>query len=392
MTLWRDISRGDGPVFGALALTALASQMSVAISQILLGLALLNALVRIALRRDRPGATGVELPGLLFIGWALLMIPFSTDPGGSLILAKRFYLFSALWLCAWYVRGEGRRAVLLAALLVGAVFNCVYTIVTQSWLRDDFAHRISMMQHSIITGSWLVMSAALIALALVLHGRGRWPRGLAAGALLPMLAALVLTQSRSAWLGFAAGAVVVLALRRKRLVLILAAAGVLFFTLGPEVFRERLKTIVDPKFRTNVQRFQMWDAGVDLIKANPVTGVGDCSLKEFCPELYYPGNKGRAIRLSHFHSNTIMMAVIWGIPGLVLGLWFLIALVFRLWRRFRLFGGVIGRGPPWRRVWLVAALGVWTAVNVTGVFDWSFGDPELSLVFFMTFGAALSLD
>jgi len=392
VTLWRDISRGDGPVFGVLALTALASQMSVAISQILLGLALLIALIRIALRRDRPVATGVEWPGLLFIGWALLMIPFSTDPGGSLVLAKRFYLFSALWLCACYVRGESRRAVLLVALLFGAAFNCVYTIVTQSWLRDDFTHRISMMQHSIITGSWLVMSAALIALALVLHGRGRWPRALAAGALIPMLAALVLTQSRSAWLGFAAGAVVVLALRRRRLVLVLAAAVVLFFALGPDMFRDRLETIIDPQHSTNVQRFQMWDAGVDLVKANPVTGVGDCNLREFCPDLHYQGDRGRVTRLSHFHSNTIMMAVIWGIPGLILGLWFLIALAVRFWRRFRLFGGVSGRGPPMRRVWIIAALGVWTAVNVTGVFDWSFGDPELSLVFFMTFGAALSLD
>jgi O-antigen ligase len=392
VTLWRNIFRDDGPVFGALALTALASQISVAISQILLGVALLIALVRIALRRDRPGATGVELPGLLFVGWALLMIPFSTDPGGSLILAKRFYLFTALWLCAWYVRGEGRRAVLLAALLFGAVFNCVYTIVTQSWLPGDFAHRISMMQHSIISGSWLVMSAALIALALVLHGRGRWPRGLAAGTLLPLLAALMLTQSRSAWLGFTAGAVVVLALRRRRLVLVMAAIGVLFFALGPDVFRDRLKTIIDPKFRTNVQRFQMWDAGVDLIKANPVTGVGDCNLREFCPDLHYQGDRGRVTRLAHFHSNYIMMAVIWGIPGLALGLWFLIALAARFWRRFRLYGGVTGRGPPNRRVWLVAALGVWVAVIVTGIFDWSFGDPELSLVIFMTFGAALSLD
>ena len=392
MALWRDIFRGDGPVFAALVLTALASQMSVAISQILLGLALLIALVRLAMRRDHPHRTGVELPGLLLIGWALLMIPFSTDPGNSLILAKRFYLFSALWLCAWYVRGEGRRTVLLVALLSGAVFNCVFTLVTESWLPGDITKRISMMQHSTITGGWLVMAAALIALAHVLHGRGRWPRTLSAVGLLSMLAALALTQSRGAWLGFAAGAAVVLALRRGRFVLILAAGAVLFFALGPDVFRDRLKTIVDPNYRTNVQRFDMWEAGWDLVKANPVTGVGDRNLKDFCPDLRYNDNSDRVTRLSHFHSNTIMMAVIWGLPGLVLGVWFLVALVWRFWRRFRLFGGITGHGPPMRRVWLVAALGVWTAVNVTGFFDWSFGDPELSLVFFMTFGAALSLD
>ena len=45
-----------------------------------------------------------------------------------------------------------------------------------------------------------------------------------------------------------------------------------------------------------------------------------------------------------------------------------------------------------RRTWIAAALGVWTAVMVSGLFDWSFGDPELTLVLFATCGIALSLD
>ena len=388
----RDTILGDGPVFAALVLTAIAAQMSVAVSQILLGLALLIALVRIALRRDRPARTGLELPTLLFFGWALLTILFSTDPADSLRHAKRFYLFTALWLCAGAVRGERRRSVMMAAALFGAAFNSVHTLVTQAWPLDGPIPRLPMMQNSVITGSWLVMAAALLALAHVLHGgrlRGRILSGLAA---LPMLLALLLTQARGAWLGFAAGAVTVAALKRKRLLLVVAVAGVAAYLVAPVTYRERLRSVVDPTFRTNVQRFRMWEAGVDLIREHPLTGVGDRDLRPFCPVMHPSAKSKREIRLSHFHSNLLMMAVIWGLPGLALGVWFLTALVLRLRRAWlRTADGDIRAGPL-RRTWVAAALGVWVGLMVTGIFDWSFGDPEFTLVAFSTIGVALALD
>ena len=389
MTVWRDMARDDGPVCVFLALMALASHLSVAASQILLGAALLTALVRWLRGRDRPEALGVELPAVLLLVWALAMIPLSPRPEESLLFARRFYLFTALWLCATFVRGEGRRGVLLALALAGAVVNCVYSIVTEAWLPGDFSRRISLIQHSTMTGSWLVMCAALTAVSYVIHGRGLWLRVLAAASTAPLLAALVLTQSRSAWLGFATGAAVTVALRRKRLVLLLLALVVGVFALGPDTYRDRLRTIVDPTYRTNVQRFAMWEAGWDLVKAHPLTGVGDRNLSEYSP-VFQTG--GRDATLPHLHSNPLMLAVIWGLPGLVLGTWFMLALGVRLWRRRQVFGRQDGRGPPLRPVWIAAALGIWTAVNVSGLFDWSFGDPELSLVFFSTCGIALSLD
>lgn len=389
MTVWRDMARDDGPVCVFLALMALASHLSVAASQILLGAALLTALVRWLRGRDRPEALAVELPAVLLLVWALAMIPLSPRPEESLLFARRFYLFTALWLCATFVRGEGRRGVLLALALAGAVVNCVYSIVTEAWLPGDFSRRISLIQHSTMTGSWLVMCAALTAVSYVIHGRGLWLRVLAAASTAPLLAALVLTQSRSAWLGFATGAAVTVALRRKRLVLLLLALVVGVFALGPDTYRDRLRTIVDPTYRTNVQRFAMWEAGWDLVKAHPLTGVGDRNLSEYSP-VFQTG--GRDATLPHLHSNPLMLAVIWGLPGLVLGTWFMLALGVRLWRRRQVFGRQDGRGPPLRPVWIAAALGIWTAVNVSGLFDWSFGDPELSLVFFSTCGIALSLD
>jgi len=389
VTVWRDMARDDGPVCVFLALMALASHLSVAASQILLGAALLTALVRWLRGRDRPEALAVELPAVLLLVWALAMIPLSPRPEESLLFARRFYLFTALWLCATFVRGEGRRGVLLALALAGAVVNCVYSIVTEAWLPGDFSRRISLIQHSTMTGSWLVMCAALTAVSYVIHGRGLWLRVLAAASTAPLLAALVLTQSRSAWLGFATGAAVTVALRRKRLVLLLLALVVGVFALGPDTYRDRLRTIVDPTYRTNVQRFAMWEAGWDLVKAHPLTGVGDRNLSEYSPVFQ---SRGRDATLPHLHSNPLMLAVIWGLPGLVLGTWFMLALGVRLWRRRQVFGRQDGRGPPLRPVWIAAALGIWTAVNVSGLFDWSFGDPELSLVFFSTCGIALSLD
>lgn len=381
---------GDGVVFAALLLAALAAQLSVAIGQLALGLALLAALARVATRRDRPARTGLELPFLLLLVWALAMIPLSDAPHEGLRNARRFYLFVPLWLGATYVVGERRRWAVLAAVALGATVNAVYSVLVESVMPGDYTHRIGMVQHSIITASWLVMAAALLVGAVVLLGPGRRLRLAAALALAPLLVALALTQSRSAWLGAAAGFGLMTLVARPRLILPLLLAAAAGVALSPAHLRERLWSVADPAQATNAQRLVLWRAGLDLVREHPVTGVGDRNLGPLTPALVVVPGATLTTHVRHLHQNFLMLAAIWGVPGFVFGTWFLLGLGFRLERRWRELRAAGARAPPARRVWALGALGVWAGVVVAGFFDWTFGDPELGLVYLLAAGVALA--
>jgi O-antigen ligase len=377
-------------VFAALLLAALAAQLSVAIGQLALGLAMLAALARVATRRDRVARTGLELPFLLLLFWALAMIPVSEVPHEGLRNARRFYLFVALWLGAGYVVGERRRWAVLAAVALGATINAVYSVVVESVIPGDYAHRIGMIQHSVITSSWLVMTASLLAGAVALLGPGVRLRLGAALVLAPLLVAVALTQSRSAWLGTAAGFALMTAFARPRLVLpliLVAAAG---FALSPSHLRERLRSVTDPAQATNAQRLVLWRAGLDLVREHPVTGVGDRNLAPLTPALAMAPGAVPTVHVRHLHQNFLMLAAIWGVPGLVFGTWFLLGMGWRLGRRWRELRVEGARAPPARRIWALGGLGVWAGVIVSGFFDWSFGDPELGLVYLLAVGVALA--
>lgn len=379
----------DRVLFACLALTALAATLSVAIAQIALGLTLLLALWLLARRRGAPVRTGLELPAALFVGWALLMIPFSGDRAQSLLFARRFWLLAAVWLFATHGRGGRRRGALAVAFLAGAVMAALYGLRGAARAADlTIEHRLTLAQ-GYMTGGGLMMIAALTALAFVAAGpRGR-ARLLAALALAPLLVALVLTMTRGAWLGFLVGAAVVLALRRARWLVPLAVVVAALVALAPASARDRFLSSFDPRHERNTERETMWRTGWRMMLDHPFTGVGDRDLKR----IYAQYHRGEEVEIQgHLHSNLVQFGAIWGVPGLLLGAGFLIAMPVLLLRRRRAWRALGGSAPPGAEAWTLAALAVWTGFNVMGLFEWTFGDAEMALALCIAVGMGLPRD
>ena len=376
----------DRALFAALALTALAATVSVAASQIALGLALLLALWQRARRRGAPVRTGLELPAALFVGWALLMIPCSGDRAQSLLFARRFWLLAAVWLFAAHGRAGRRRACLAGAFLVGAVLAALYGLRGAARAADlTIEHRLTLAQ-GYMTGGGLMMIAALVALAFVVGGpRGRG-RLLAGAALAPLLLALVLTMTRGAWLGWLAGAAVVLALRRARWLIQLAVVVVALVALAPASARDRFLSSFELRHERNTQREIMWRTGWRMLRDHPLTGVGDRDLKQ----VYARYHAGEQVEIQgHLHSNLVQFGAIWGVPGLLLGAAFLLSMPVLLLRRRRAWRALGAAAPPGAEAWTLAALAVWTGFNVMGLFEWTFGDAEMALALFIVVGMGL---
>jgi O-antigen ligase len=162
-----------------------------------------------------------------------------------------------------------------------------------------------------------------ISLALVIAWRRqsawrRWLYGLGA---LPMLAALVLTFSRGAWLlGIPAGLLTLAWLHGGKLrytALALFVVGVI--VLVPLARTPRFASLLDPTKGTTFLRVSLWQAAWDMVRDHPWLGVGLDNFLYYYRDYIRPGAEVDRY-LSHPHNVVLDFWLRLGIGGLaVLG-------------------------------------------------------------------------
>jgi O-antigen ligase len=197
----------------------------------------------------------------------------------------------------------------------------------------------------------------------------------AAAALLPWLAlplggwALVVSQTRNAWVGVGAALVVVAVARTPRLLWALAGALAVLLVLRPVVVTSRL-TVHDA---STVDRYYMWQAGVDMVLDKPVFGQGPGMILAEYPRYRWPEAPNPSA--PHLHNNALQVAATRGLPGLAfLTWWVVVALATALAEARR------ARAEAPAGWGAVAALGGLVALLVAGLFEYNLGDSEVLML------------
>src|SRR5262249_32219964 len=144
----------------------------------------------------------------------------------------------------------------------------------------------------------------------------------------------------------------------------LAAAVVAVVVVQPRPVVGRL-TVVDP---SSVDRYYMWQAGIDMIRDKPVFGQGPGRILAVYPEYRWPD--APSARQPHLHDNALQIAAERGLPCLAWWLWFVAAAMADAWREVR-------EGAGW---WAVAALAFLAAFMAAGLFEYNFGDSEILML------------
>ena len=380
---------------GFFLLCLCAGNISVAISQIALGGTLLLGLTRWFLYRQALVNTDMERVTLALIGWALLMIPFSADPGQSVVFAKRFFLFAALWLGAGLATSEYRRRLMLGAVMLGAAgISIVAVWHMYRQMGTLFGTRLVHVSNAMTSGAMLML-VVLLAVGILLNRTTSWrARSVVALTLSPVFLALLMTMTRSALLGLVVGIAVMLLAAHRRwfmvfgVLVVVLAFGIVIF--GEDVLSPRLWGRISPEYLVSggntTGRLEMWRVGWNMVQAEPLTGVGDCDLNAVAPQYY---GDHHPVPFGHLHSNFVHLAVIWGVPGFILAMAFLgnqPRLLWILWHR-RLGGNK--SLSPWHSGWALGALGMWAGFFVAGLTEWYFGDAEPMLLSMAILGVAL---
>jgi O-antigen ligase len=295
---------------------------------------------------------------------------------------RKFVLFSMGLLAASFITDERRiRLTLTVLLIVAAVGSSVAMVQfvvqylefrTTGLIGDDptvLARTTGFMGHWMtFSGEQMLVWSWALPL-LVTTNLGAFQVGAAI-----VGAGLVLSFTRSVWIGAAAGAVVssvYLPLRQLGRLLVpvvliaLAASGLIAHRIAA--------SFLEGGFTPDRGRLEMIAVGIGMIRDHPFFGVGPERVgAEFAR--YYRGANIDDLYTGHLHNNYVQLAAERGLPCLAAFLWFLIRI-----------GRDMVRGAastaPWRRWSAVSGLAVLAAFVSAGFFEYNFGDSEVLMLF-----------
>ena len=357
------------------------------------------AVVGRALNGRRP----VDVPGPLV--WAVLLVPWgllSTLSAVSLDLAVR--QMSALvvnvalaLVAATVVRSLPTVRRLLWLLLAVSALVCVPALLDTGSLQSAYGGgQVRGRLEGTFTqpnqfGSF-TMVVILAASGLVLAARTSRERTLALVALAPVVLGLLLSLSRSSWIGLLGGlAVLAFLLPAARRALLMASVplvviGLLLGAFAPEnpqvqVVGERVSTLGSSGGGNPYDdRPRIWAEGQREIALDPVTGHGPGAFPVMSTR---SASEASTVQAEHAHNILLTVAAEYGLPGAALLAGFGLhigLLVLRAVRR-----AVPSDGP------LVAGLGAaCAAIALQGLVDYTMRNAVLFTFFFLVAGLTVA--
>jgi O-antigen ligase len=355
---------------GALAVFGIAASVlfSIAVAQILLAIAIACWLAVTVVRRERVEVPAFFWPLAAYAGITLVSAAFSLEPRVSFVDCKQLVLFLMVPLVYRFMTGE-RASTMVTVILSFAAASAVFGIIQYATITlNPLSQRPHGTLGHYMTYSGLLMLVIAVALARVLFGKSdrMW-----AAVVMPALAvAVVVTLSRSAWVGACAAAALLLALKDFRLLAVLPIVAAIFFATAPPAVMARFVSIFDVRDPTNRDRLAMLREGEHMIAAHPLVGVGPNMVQVLYPQFRDPDAVEKVN--PHLHNVPVQIAAERGLPALAIWLWFIVTLTVAAAKRFHAGGD---------RFLAAAALAAIIAMLTAGLFEYNFGDSEFLMMF-----------
>ena len=381
-----NLRRDEVPVFFA-GLAAVLPVVSIAGFEIAMGIATVALIVARARWRTPP----VLLPLAVFFSWTMLSLAAHSSWHLGYPQIKKFYVFLMLFLVVtalrvtevrWVTWGWAIAAGLSAIWGMNQFYNKYLDAkeAHQDFYAQYVVSRIGGFMSHWMTFSGHMMIALMIVSALVLFTTYQRKNAFLAVAIFAIGTGLILAETRSMWLGAAAGAVYLIWFWKKwMLVAIPLFVGALAL-VNPVGLGERIQSGIRPHgdLDSNAHRAMCRAIGWEMIKAHPLLGVGP---EEVGPQHlnYLPAGTKLPLPTGyygHLHSIYYQYAAERGIPAMLALMWFLARMLFDFVRELRR-----------KRSWVLhGAIAVIIAVLVGGFYEYNLNDSEVLAMFLAVMG------
>jgi O-antigen ligase/polysaccharide polymerase Wzy-like membrane protein len=302
------------------------------------------------------------------------------DVGWSVV--RKFVLFTMGFLAANLVTTPSRARISIGVLLAVAAATSIRGLIqfvaaylrflsTQT-LADDptvLARITGFMGHWMtFSGEQLLVWCAAVP-AMVVFGR-LWliPLGMVG-------TALVLSFTRSVWLGAIAGFVAVaLSIPRKVLIGIALPVAIVGVAASGLIYHRLSLSFQQQQFAPDSGRFELLMGGARMIKDHPLFGVGPERIHTEFPRYYRGSDLARRVPYyGHLENNIVQLAAERGLLCLATFLW----LIFELYASFI---DMLKRAGSDTRWIVLSALAALTGFIISGLFSYNFGDSEVLLL------------
>jgi O-antigen ligase len=318
--------------------------LSIAGSESLLAIALAARLSGIALRRAQFHVPRVFWYWLVWAGLetaAWLRSPPLKNGQGEM---RHLALLAAMFITLPALNRPGNRLAVWRGIFITASIGSAALVA-------GFFTRLAHYRHEILVGGdsslylrgggflhhWMIYAIVeVMVFAALLEYNAAYPE--ARRWVWPALGinslAIVLSLTRSLWLGSFLQLGIHLAWRRSKWVWAAPVLPVLAFFLGPAAVRHRVIESFQPDYYSNVERIQMWHVGWKMIRERPLTGVGPGRVEALYTSYLAQGEPVPAYH-GHLHNDALQLAAQFGIPVLCAAILCLAILVKDLVKAYR---------------------------------------------------------
>lgn len=379
--------RADRAAFWLTAGAAITVLLSIAVSQIFLGM----AIVALLLARTPWRMPPIQLPLLLFVLGTILAILFSGHIREGWPQVKKFYVFLLLPVAyTTFRKTEHLRGLVLAWTVIGTI--AAFASVEQFALKFLNAQKLGrdfylfymerrttgFMSHW-MTFSGEQMIILMMLLALLLFAM-RPPRAaLLWIAALLLVGSLLLSFTRNSWLGALGGAIYLIARWRARWLAAIPVLLVIGFLVAPPPLRDRMTSFLRPRGEADSNRHRLYTfrTGLRMVEAHPWLGLGPEQIKpqfdNYMPE-DLPRKKPEGW-YGHLHNIYLQYAAERGVPTMLCLMW----LIGKVLYDFSRGAAERVKGEP--RVYVLGAIAAIIAILIAGLFEYNLGDSEVLTLF-----------
>ena len=357
------------PLF--LALYLLFSMVSISLSQIFLSFALICWIIILIRKKQKFVFPSFFWPLIVYVALSLISSFLSVNPEASLKDSKELLLFLII---PTVYTGFSKEKVLKKAnlaLLASGYLSCLYSLF-YFFFKASPRERIEGFMGQVMTQGGLLLLFSCMALSMLLFTKDkiRYLWGLA---FLLSLFALILTQTRSAWVGLIVAASLILFLYKPRALIIMPLVVGLFYIASPQSIKKRALSIFSLKYSTNKYRIEWAKAGIKIVRDFPLFGTGPDTVDKVFQNPKY-GLSKEAKRLPHLHNNILQIGAERGLPALLA--W----LTFMMWAFISLIKLLKNKDPTLYPL-AIAAMTALLALFIAGFFEYNFADSEITMLF-----------
>lgn len=191
--------------------------------------------------------------------------------------------------------------------------------------------------------------------------------------LLPILISMLLTQSRNVLLAIVICMFVYGIFVNKKFLLAFIIVILLSAFILPSRYTDRAKSIFDTEHPSNRSRLDMWVVGIEMFKDHPLTGIADSHILEIYETYKKPEGHSEGV---HLHNNFLMILATTGIFGFLAWLGIFLLIFVKQIRNYKNEKSIV------KKMLLFGSILVMISFQISGIFEWSFGDHEVMTVFY----------